>query len=51
MHKTKYFTRGYHTILFFCSKRREIEFNTLFDDENQQQKRITKYCNKSFCRY
>ena len=31
--------------LFFCSKRRQIKFNTLFDYENQQQKRITKYCN------
>ena len=34
----------YHAVLFFCSKRCEIKFNTLFDYENQQQKRITKYC-------
>ena len=33
------------TVLFFCSKRCEIKLNTLFDYENQQQKRITKYCN------
>ena len=35
----------YHTVLFFCSKRCEIKFNTLFDYENLQQKRIIKYCN------
>ena len=34
MQKTKYFNRVYHTILFFCSKRREIKFDTLFDYEN-----------------
>ena len=34
-----------HLFLLFCSKRREIKFNALFDYENQQQKRITKYCN------
>ena len=33
------------TVLFFCSKRREIKFNILFDYGNQQQKRTTKYCN------
>ena len=38
-------TLFYHSVLFFCSKRCEIKFNTLFDYENQQQKRITKYCN------
>ena len=32
-------------ILFFCSKRCQIKFNTLFDCKNQQQKRVTKYCN------
>ena len=32
-------------VLFFCSKRCKIKFNTLFDYENKQQKRITKYCN------
>ena len=25
----------------------QIKFNILFDYENQQQKKITKYCNKS----
>ena len=42
--KIKYFTCIYHSVLFFCSKRCEIKFNTLFDYQNQQQKRITKYC-------
>ena len=32
-------------ILFFCSKRCKIKYNTLFYHENKQQKRITKYCN------
>ena len=36
--------------LFFCSKRCQIKFNTLFDYENRQQKGITKYCDWSFCR-
>ena len=30
--------------LSFCSKRCEIKFDTLFNYENQQQQRITKYC-------
>ena len=34
MQKTKYFTCIYHTVLFFCSKRCQIKFNTLFDYEN-----------------
>ena len=38
-------------ILFFCSKRCHTKFNTSFNYENKQQKRITKYCNKSTCRY
>ena len=33
------------TVLFFCSKRCEIKFNTLFAYENLQPKRITKCCN------
>ena len=41
----EYFTRFYHSVLFFCSKRCEIRFDTVIDYENQQQKRITKYCN------
>ena len=32
-------------ILFFCSKRCQIKLNALFDYENQQQERITNYCN------
>ena len=44
-------TRFYHSILLFCSKRCQIKFNSLLNNENQQQKRITKYCNKSFSRY
>ena len=47
----KYFACFYYSIFFFCSKRCKIKFNTLFDYENQQQKRITKYCNLSFCRH
>ena len=39
------------TVFFFSSKRCQIKFTTLFDHENQQQMRITKYWNKSFCRY
>ena len=31
-------------ITTFCSKRGKIKYNTLFDYEDQQQKRITKYC-------
>ena len=31
MQKTKYFTCIYHSILFFCSTRCEIKFNTLFN--------------------
>ena len=30
----------YHSILFFCSKRCNIKFNTLFRHENKQQNRI-----------
>ena len=46
-----YFTYFYYSILSFCSKRSKIKYNTLFHHENKQQKRITKYCNQSFCRY
>ena len=36
----------------YFSVPKDVRLNsTLFDDENRQQKRITKYCNKSFCRY
>ena len=51
MQKTKYFTCLRHSVLFLCSKRCQIKFNTLFDHENQQLKRITKYCDQSFGRY
>ena len=40
MQKTKYFACVYHTVLFFCSKRCQIKFDTLFDFENQQQKEL-----------
>ena len=33
------------TVLFFSSKRCEIKFNVLFDYENPEQQKITKYCN------
>ena len=36
MQKTKYFTCFYHSILFFCSKRCQIKFNTLFNYGNKQ---------------
>ena len=45
MKKIKYFTCFYYSVLLFCSKRCKIKFNTLFDYGDQQQKRITKYCN------
>ena len=35
----------YHSILLSCSKKCQIKYKTLFDFENQQQKRITKYYN------
>ena len=37
--------------LSFCSKRCQIKFNSLFDYENYQQKRITQYCNNTFGGY
>ena len=42
--KTKFSKFFYHLFFFFCSKRRAIKFKTLLDYDNQQQKRITKYC-------
>ena len=42
MEKIKYFTCIYHTVLFYCSRKCQIKFYTLFDYENLQQKRITK---------
>ena len=35
----------FHSILFFCSKRCKIKYNTLFHHENKQQSRIKTYCN------
>ena len=37
MQKTKCFTYGYHSVCFFCSKRCEINFNTLIDYEKKKQ--------------
>ena len=44
--KTKYFSSCYHSILPFCSKRCQIKFSSLLNNENQQQERIKikKYC-------
>ena len=38
MQKIKHFTCFYHSVLFFCSKRCKIQFNTLFDYENYNRK-------------
>ena len=40
MQKTKYFTCVYHSVLFFCSKRCEIKFNTLLDYEINNRKEL-----------
>ena len=40
MQKIKYFTCFYHAVLFFCSKRCEIKFNTLFDDEINNKREL-----------
>ena len=40
MQKTKYFTCFYRTVLFFCSKRCQTKFNTLFDYENYSKKEL-----------
>ena len=34
----------YYSVLFFCFKRCQIKYNTLFHHENKWQKRIGKYC-------
>ena len=39
MQKIKYFTCFYHSILFFCSERCQIKYNTLFHHENEEHKR------------
>ena len=38
------FSLAFITILFFCSKRSQIKFYTLLNNENSQQKRVRKYC-------
>ena len=38
-----FITQSYFS--FFCSKRCQIKYNTLFHHENKQQNRIKKYCN------
>ena len=43
MQKTKYFTCFHHSVLFFCSKRCQIKYNTFFHHEKKQQKIITKF--------
>ena len=40
MQRIKHFTRFYHTVLFFCSKRCKIKFDTLFDYENQHKREL-----------
>ena len=40
MLKIKHFTHVYHSVLFFCSKRCQIKFDTLIDYENQQQQKL-----------
>ena len=42
-----YITQSY----FSVPRDVRLSLNTLLSIENQQQKRIMKYCNKSFCRY
>ena len=42
MQNIKYFTSFYRAVLFFCPKRCQIKFNTLFGYENKQQNRIKK---------
>ena len=34
----------YYSISFFCFKRCQIKYNTLFHHENKQNNRIKKYC-------
>ena len=40
MQKAKYFTCVYHSVLFSCSKRCQIKFNTLFDYEINNNKKL-----------
>ena len=39
-----FFFSFYFADLLFCSKRCQIKYNTLFHYEDEQQKRIRKYC-------
>ena len=40
MQKTKYFTCFYYSVLFFCSKRFQIKFNTSFNHEKKKRKKL-----------
>ena len=40
MQEIKYFTCIYHSVLFFCSKRCKIKFDSLFDCENINRKEL-----------
>ena len=44
MQKIKYISYIYYTILFFCSKRSQIKFYILLNNEDSQQKRVTTKC-------
>ena len=44
MKKIEHITCFYVSVFLFCFKRSQIKFNSLFDYENLQQKRITKHC-------
>ena len=44
MHRIEYFTCFYFTVLLCCSKRRQIKFYALLNNEDSEQKRVTKYC-------
>ena len=44
MLKFKYISCIYHTILFFCSKRSQIEFCKLLNNKDSQEKRVTRKC-------
>ena len=42
--KLNFFICIYNSVLFSCPKRCQIKFNKLLNNEDSQQKRITKYC-------
>ena len=51
MQKIEYTSCFYHTVLFSCSKRSQIKFCILSNNENSQQKRVTRNYYKSFSRF